>query len=63
MNRNTNIRKPQKEDGNFHKASHSHRPEVRDNLDSRSNLEQENKGKDTTHNKKETKKNHLKNRS
>lgn len=31
-----------------------HRPEIRDNLDSRKNEEQSNKGDDTTHNKKET---------
>ncbi len=30
------------------------RPEVRDNLDSRKNLEQQFKGSDVTHNKKET---------
>ena len=36
------------------------RPEIRDNLDSRENEEQMTKGDDTTHNKKETKKNHLK---
>jgi hypothetical protein len=31
------------------------KPETRDNLDSRKNEEQDDKGKDTTHNKKETK--------
>ena len=36
------------------------RPEIRDNLDSRENEEQMTKGDDTTHNKKDTKKNHLK---
>lgn len=36
------------------------RPEIRDDLDSRENEEQMTKGDDTTHNKKETKKNHLK---
>jgi hypothetical protein len=35
--------------------SHKPRPEVRDDLDSRSNEEQDTKGNDTTHNKKETK--------
>ncbi len=32
----------------------NHRPDVRDNLDSRKNEEQEFKGDDITHNKKET---------
>jgi len=32
----------------------SHRPDVRDNLDSRKNEEQDFKGDDITHNKKET---------
>ena len=36
------------------------RPEIRDNLDSRSNEEQETKGDDTTTNKKETKTDKLK---
>lgn len=36
------------------------RPEVRDDLDSRSNEEQETKGDDTTHNKKDTKSDKLK---
>ena len=36
------------------------RPDVRDNLDSRKNEEQDNKGDDVTHNEKETKENHLK---
>jgi hypothetical protein len=40
--------------------SHKPRPEVRDDLDSRSNEEQDDKGDDTTHNKKETKENNLK---
>ena len=31
------------------------KPEIRDNLDSRKNEEQDNKGDDTTHNKKENK--------
>ena len=41
-------------------SSNLHRPEIRDNLDSRKNEEQQDKGNDTTHNKKETKVNHLK---
>jgi len=36
------------------------RPEIRDNLDSREGEEQQSKGTDITHNKKETKENHLK---
>jgi hypothetical protein len=36
------------------------RPEIRDNLDSRENEEQNFKGDDITHNKKETKAKHLK---
>ncbi len=36
------------------------RPEIRDNLDSREGEEQQSKGTDITHNKKETKANHLK---
>jgi hypothetical protein len=36
------------------------RPEIRDNLDSREGEEQQTKGDDITHNKKETKVNHLK---
>lgn len=36
------------------------RPEIRDNLDSRENQENFIKGNDSTHNKKETKENHLK---
>ncbi len=36
------------------------RPENKDNLDSREGEEQETKGDDVTHNKKETKENHLK---
>jgi hypothetical protein len=39
---------------------HKPRPEVRDNLDSRKNEEQEIKGDDVTHNEKETKKDHKK---
>ena len=38
------------------------RPEIRDNLDHREGEEQHTKGDDTTHNKKETKENHLKNK-
>lgn len=36
------------------------RPEIRDNLDSREGEEQQTKGNDITHNKKETKAGHLK---
>lgn len=36
------------------------RPEIRDNLDSREGEEQQTKGNDITHNKKETKAHHLK---
>jgi len=45
---NTN-KKPQVSQG-----KNTSRPEVRDNLDSRKNEEQEFKGDDVTHNKKET---------
>lgn len=38
----------------------NNRPEIRDNLDSREGEEQETKGDDVTHNKKETKEKHLK---
>jgi hypothetical protein len=41
-------------------AGHRPTPEVRDDLDSRSNEEQDTKGDDVTHNKKETKEQHLK---
>ena len=36
------------------------KPEIRDNLDSREGEEQDDKGEDVTHNKKETKKDKLK---
>lgn len=39
---------------NKQQASHRPKPEIRDNLDSREGLEQDNKGDDVTHNKKET---------
>ena len=39
---------------------HRPKPENRDDLDSRSNEEQDNKGDDRTHNEKETKEKHLK---
>ena len=42
------------------KSSNNKRPDVRDNLDSRMNEEQDFKGDDTTHNKKETEKGKLK---
>jgi hypothetical protein len=35
-------------------STQKNRPEIRDNMDSRANEEQEWKGTDTTHNKKET---------
>ena len=41
-------------------ASHRPRPEIRDNLDARSNEEQLPKGNSATHNKKETKRGDLK---
>jgi len=40
--------------------SHKPRPEVRDDLDSRSNEEQDTKGDDITHNNKDTKSDKLK---
>ena len=40
--------------------SNKQRPEIRDNLDHREGEEQDVKGSDITHNKKETKENHLK---
>ena len=40
--------------------SNTPKPEIRDNLDSRKNEEWETKGDDVTHNKKETKTDHLK---
>jgi hypothetical protein len=39
---------------------HKPKPDVRDNLDSRKNEEQDRKGSDTTHNKKEIKDGNLK---
>ncbi|HEX2532163.1 MAG TPA: hypothetical protein VHK69_00430 [Chitinophagaceae bacterium] len=36
-------------------VGHRPRPEIRDNLDSRNNLEQNSKGNDVTHNVKQTK--------
>ena len=41
-------------------ASNKRRPEIRDNLDHREGEEQQTKGDDVTHNTKETKKEHLK---
>lgn len=41
-------------------AGNKNRPEIRDNLDSRINEEQDTKGGDVTHNEKETKRDHLK---
>jgi hypothetical protein len=42
--------------------SHKPRPEIRDNIYSRDGEEQNNKGDDTTHNVKEKKSGHLKNK-
>jgi hypothetical protein len=39
---------------------HKPKPDIRDDIDSRKNEEQESKGDDTTHNRKETKREHLK---
>ena len=39
------------------------KPEIRDDLDSRKNEEQDFKGDDVTHNEKSTKENHLKDKS
>lgn len=41
-------------------AGHRPVPEIRDDLDSRKNEEQDDKGNDVTHNKKETKEGNLK---
>ncbi|MEO8852296.1 MAG: hypothetical protein ABI359_00860 [Ginsengibacter sp.] len=49
--KNDNIRSENKTTG---KHNNSKRPDVRDNLDSRKNEEQEFKGGGVTHNKKET---------
>lgn len=43
--------------------AHTPRPEIRDNLDSRKNEEQDGKGDDTTHNKKVLKNDKLKKKS
>jgi hypothetical protein len=43
-------------------VSHRPVPQNKDNLDSRANEEQDTKGDDITHNKRETKKQHLKGR-
>jgi hypothetical protein len=45
INRNANEK-------NMSGAQHKKRPEVRDNLDHRGNLENDNKGSDRTHNEK-----------
>ena len=44
-------------------AGHRGRPETRDDLDSRKNEEQDTKGDDVTHNEKETKSEHLKDKN
>ena len=41
-------------------SGHKPKPDVRDDLDSRKNEEQDTKGDDVTHNEKETKREHLK---
>lgn len=41
-------------------TGHRPRPEIRDDIDSRKNEEQDTKGDDVTHNKKEIKQGHLK---
>jgi len=43
-------------------VGHRPRPEIRDNLDSREGEEQDTKGDDVTHNRKEKKAGHLKDR-
>ena len=43
-------------------AGHRPTPDIRDNLDSREGEEQQNKGDDVTHNQKEKKAGHLKDR-
>ncbi len=50
MKTNTNLRNS----GNVQEKKMNHRPEIRDNLDHRAGQEQQNKGNDVTHNKKET---------
>lgn len=45
---------------NKQEAGHRPQPQVRDDLDSRKNEEQDSKGDDVTHNKKETKTGNLK---
>lgn len=52
------MKKKKKQTGNANIRfnANKHRPEIRDNLDSRINEEQDFKGDDVTHNKKETRK-------
>lgn len=59
MNKHTNIQ--QNSIKKVHPTSQQ-KPEIRDHLDSREGLEQETKGSDVTHNKKENKSEHLKNK-
>ena len=47
--------KPQNKKGNIQFNANKHRPENKDNLDSREGLEQQFKGNNITHNKKERK--------
>ena len=68
MNFSASIKKimkgntPQNQQGQQQFAGNKHRPEIRDNLDSREGEEQDTKGDDVTHNKKEKKSGHLKDR-
>ncbi len=59
MNKQPNIQ--QNSTKKVHPSSQQ-KPENKDHLDSREGLEQETKGKDVTHNKKENKSEHLKNK-
>jgi len=52
----------QRPDHNTQFNANKHRPEVRDNLDSRKNEEQDYKGDDVTHNNKDHKNKHLEKR-
>lgn len=57
VNRNKQVNNPRQNPNTPNK------PDIRDDLDSRKNEEQDFKGDDITHNEKETKDNHLKNKS
>ncbi len=56
MNKSTTQNDQAKTSQVSHNSQSGKRPDVRDNLDSRANEEQDDKGDDTTHNKKETSK-------